>query len=255
MSHITDDDIVAALRAAVPEPPESPARLAGVRRRVAHRRRAQLSAGSLAVVAIVAGGVAVNSSGGTGHHQVTPAAALVPVPDGIPAALGRPLHLPHVAVGTPCPISASHTYPAGEGFNSPYAAVGDGPFTLTGNGRVAVDLTPADPDQYAAKGWPGTKVIWRIAGNYAGPLLVRGGRLDAAGGMLFDDAVRDVPVGGAAGQTVYPELAYPQLDTAPGPLTYPGTLRVQTPGCYGIQVDGTSFSEVITFAVVPGSFG
>jgi hypothetical protein len=253
MSHITDDDIVAALRGAVPEPPVVPARLASVRRRATNRRRAQLSAGSLAVVAVVAAGVVgVGAAGhGTSHPDVS--SSLVPVPPGIPAALGRPLHLPWVAPGMPCPVSAAKTYPKGEGFSGPYPAIGAGPFTLTGNGTVEVDFTPAANDSFAGTGWPGMKVIWRLGAEYTGPVLLRGARLDGTGELRFGSytGAVDQPagVGGSPQSEAYAELAYASEGSPPTALTYPSDIRVQRPGCYGLQVDGTSFSEVITFVV------
>jgi hypothetical protein len=253
MSHITDDDIVAALRGAVPEPPEAPARLANVRRRATNRRRAQLSAGSLGVVAVVVAGiVAVDAAGhGTAHPLVK--TALAPVPEGIPAALGRPLHLPRFAAGMPCPVSPVKTYPAGAGFSGPYTAVGSGPFTLTGNGTVPVDFTPPADDSFAGTGWPGMKVIWRVGPEYIGPVLLRGERLDGPGQLRFGSYTGTVgqgtPPRASFQAQAYPELGYPGEDSTPSATTYPSDIRVQTPGCYGLQVDGTNFSEVIIFAV------
>lgn len=253
MSHITDDDIVTALRGAVPEPPEAPARLASVRRRATNRRRAQLSAGSLAVVAVVAAGVVGVDAAGHGTAHPSPGSVLAPVPEGIPAALGRPLHLPKIATGLPCPVSAVKTYPAGAGFNDDYTAVGAGPFTLTGDGTVPVDFTPPAGDSFAGTGWPGMKVIWRVDPSYVGPVLLRGGRLDGPGELRFGSYTGSVgqgtPATASSEAQAYPELGYPGQDSRPSAMTYPSDIRVQTPGCYGLQVDGSNFSEVITFAV------
>jgi hypothetical protein len=253
MSHITDDDIVAALRRAVPEPPEAPARLATVRRRAANRRRAQLSAGSLGAVAVLAAGVVGFGAANHGASHPAVSTPLVPVPPGIPAALGRPLHLPRFATGMPCPVSAAKTYPAGAGFSGPYSAVGAGPFTLTGNGTVEVDFTPPADDSFAGTGWPGMKVIWRLGAEYAGPVLLRGARLDGPGELRFGSytGVVDQPASssGSPQSQAYAELGYPSEGSVPAVLTYPSDIRVQSPGCYGLQVDGTNFSDVITFAV------
>ncbi len=249
MSHITDEDIVAALRQAVPEPPQSPARLTNVRRRAAHRRRAQLSAGSIAVVAVVAGGAIVANTGGKGAVQ--PSSAGITVPAGIPSALGRALHLPKVATGMPCPVSVSRTYPSGGGFTGAYQAVGAGPFSLTGNGVVPVDFTPPANDEFAGTGWPGMKVIWRIDPAYTGPVLLHGARLDGPGELRFGSYSGIVGDGVSAPSwpdpTPWPVLGFPS--EGPGIRTEPSDIRAQTPGCYGLQVDGTDFSEVITFSV------
>jgi hypothetical protein len=253
MSHITDDDIVAALRGAVAEPPEAPARLANVRRRATNRRRAQLSAGSLGVVAVVVAGIVGVDAAGHGPAHPSVSTPLAPVPDGIPAALGRPLHLPKFAAGLPCPVSAAKTYPKGAGFSDPYIAVGPGPFTLTGNGTVPVDFTPAANDEFLGTGWPGMKVIWRVDPEYIGPVLLRGARLDGPGQLRFGSYTGTVgqgtPPGASFQAQAYAELGYPGQDSTPSPTTYPSDIRVQTPGCYGLQVDGTNFSEVITFEV------
>jgi hypothetical protein len=253
MSHITDDDIVAALRGSVPEPPQAPARLASVRRRATNRRRAQLSAGSLAVVAVVAAGVVGAGAAGRGSSHPSVSSALVPVPPDIPAALGRPLHLPKFATGLPCPVSPAKTYPTGGGFSGPYTAVGAGPFTLTGNGTVPVDFTPPANDEFLGTGWPGMKVIWRLDPAYTGPVLLRGARLDGPGELRFGSYTGTVgqgtPPGASSQAQAYAELGYPGEDSTPSATTYPSDIRVQSPGCYGLQVDGLNFSEVITFAV------
>jgi hypothetical protein len=257
MSHITDDDIVTALRGAVPDPPEAPARLADVRRRATNRRRAQLSTGSLGVVAVVVAGIlgADAASQGTSHHPVS--VPLAPVLEGIPAALGRPLHLPRIATGLPCPVSPAKTYPKGAGFSGPYTAVGDGAFTLTGDGTVPVDFTPPADDSFAGTGWPGMKVIWRVDPDYVGPVLLRGARLDGPGQLRFGSYTgmvgQGTPPGASFQAQAYPELGYPAVDDRPSAVTYPSDIRVQSPGCYGLQVDGTNFSEVIIFAVTSAS--
>ena len=39
---------------------------------------------------------------------------------------------------------------------------------------------------YAGTGWPGMKVIWRLSPAYAGPVLLRGARIDGPGELRFD---------------------------------------------------------------------
>jgi hypothetical protein len=224
-----------------------------VRRRATNRRRAQLSAGSLGAVAVVVAGILGVDAAGNGTAHPATGSALAPVPEGIPAALGRPLHLPRIATGLPCPTSAVRTYPAGAGFNYDYPAVGDGPFTLTGSATVPVDFTPAANDEFLGTGWPGMKVIWRVDPDYIGPVLLRGARLDGPGQLRFGSYTGSVGQGTPSGASVqaqaYDELGYPGQDSRPSATTYPSDIRVQTPGCYGLQVDGTNFSYVITFAV------
>jgi hypothetical protein len=257
VNKLTDDDIVAALRRVVPEPPELSSRSQQVRRRARSRRRRQLGAGSLAVVAAVAVVTRVTAAGSTSTAPTAPATVATSRPvvsgtiDGLPAALHRPLELPTVPTGAECPVSPSHDFPAGSGFSEPYSGVGSGPVALTGDGRVTVDFHPPASDSYAGTGWPGQKVIWRVSASYTGPVLLRGARLDATGDLRFDHYLDAVGAGGtgAGDATAYPELGYLAGSSPLAARTYPSAVRVQSPGCYGIQVDGTDFTEVIIFSV------
>jgi hypothetical protein len=78
--------------------------------------------------------------------------------------------------------------------------------------------------------WSGNKVLWFVSPAAVGPVLVRGGRIDAPGEVRFD------------------------LDLNPskelrlsGPLDHPSTTRVRAAGCYAYQVDGPSFSYPVVF--------
>ena len=85
--------------------------------------------------------------------------------------------------------------------------------------------------------WHAVKVLW-AAPSYTGPVLVRGGRIDAPGGMRFS-------VDGGATQT-------DQLDVPAGnALAYglPSFTYVQAVGCYAYQIDGTGFSYEVVFEI------
>lgn len=249
MSQLTDSEIIAALHQVVPEPPHAPSRLADVHRRARNRRRAQVSAGALATVAVI-GAATTLTTNWPGSRSSGQQAALTPAHN-LAELHQRPLHLPTVAAGMPCPVSPSHTYPTGGGFTGPYTAVGNGPFTLTGNGTVPVNFKTPDNDMYAGTGWPGMKVIWRLSDQYAGPVLLRGARIDGPGELRFDrylGAVGD-DSGWQTG-TAYPDLAYDTSGSTPMLETYPSGVRMKAPGCYAVQVDGTSFSDTIVFKVI-----
>ena len=84
------------------------------------------------------------------------------------------------------------------------------------------------------------------APSYTGPLLIRGGELSGAGSVGFGE-----------GHVPEDELQLlTAATTSPGEPSgareWPSFTRVAASGCYGYQVDGTSFSEVIVFSV-PGS--
>lgn len=57
------------------------------------------------------------------------------------------------------------------------------------------------------------------------------------------------PSTGTAGPAGYPEHST-DSQSGPGYRTYPSGLRLQAPGCYAIQVDGTTFSTHIIFRAV-----
>lgn len=244
---LSDTEIVAALRQAVPEPPVAPDRVSAVHQRARVHRRNQLSAVALTLVAVVGAGTAVVSQRSPSHSYAGLTAPVAPM-TGIPASLYRPSQLRTIAAGSACPVSPSHTFPAGQGFSDAYDGIGDGPFVMTGDGKVGVNFTVPDNDAYSGTGWPGTKAIWRISDAYAGPILVRGARLDGTGMVQFDRY--DTGLVGAAGTvgTPFPTLGY-ITSAGIGASSYPDAIRVQSPGCYGLQVDGTDFTETITFLV------
>ena len=142
-----------------------------------------------------------------------------PCSGSVPASLQRPLHLPQLAAGASCPVSA-----------------GTGPVRPIGSAELSVS-------PFIDSSWQGGRVTWASASTYTGPVLIRGGRLGATGAVGF--GAGHVPVD--ALQLLAPGMGAP---TPPGGgREWPSFTRVQAPGCYGYQVDGTDFSEVIVFRV------
>jgi hypothetical protein len=86
----------------------------------------------------------------------------------------------------------------------------------------------------------GQAAVLLIEPSYPGPLLVRSGRLDGGGSLVFTGL-------GASGASV----SLPA--TAPSPYwrTWDGTLAATDAGCYGIQVDGPP-TEIIVLEVKAG---
>jgi hypothetical protein len=226
-----------------------------------------------AVAAVAAAGAIAWAVPGTSVAPPAPAASkgvvVVPEPAPVPSsdlcaagtsceaeqvarALRRPLALPEVPGREACPVSASRTMPAAGGFSGDVTAVGDGPFRLTGTGTVEIQ-----PSEVPRSGWEGTgvggqKVIWWIDASYSGPVLLRGARVDGPGDLGFDrylGALGTVP----QDRTPSAELVYPETETDGLSFvrTFPSSVRLREPGCYAVQVDGTSFSEVIVFRAVP----
>jgi hypothetical protein len=142
-----------------------------------------------------------------------------PCSGSVPASMQRPLHLPQLAAGASCPVSA-----------------GSGPVRPIGSAELSVS-------PFIDSSWQGGRVTWASASSYTGPVLIRGGRLGATGAVGF--GAGHVPVD--ALQLLAPGMGAP---TPPGGgREWPSFTRVQAPGCYGYQVDGTAFSEVIVFRV------
>ena len=90
-------------------------------------------------------------------------------------------------------------------------------------------------------GWYGFKTLWLTMPSYQGPVLIRGGRIDAPGALAFGEGP-DVS-----------ELVIPPGDTlneVNGYRTAPGGTYFRVPGCYAWQVDDVGFSTIIVFRVV-----
>jgi hypothetical protein len=154
-------------------------------------------------------------------------------------ALRRPLHLPHLMPGATCPVSkvdrrvdwqaASIFGGSGTGRGPVYPGIGGS------QGRVTFPFA-------AAAGWRRQKVFWYVAPSYRGPVLIRGGRIDAPGGLRFG-------TGGPAREFRIPVHTGISWAGQPrGSRGAPSYLRVHASGCYAVQIDGTSFSRIVVFA-------
>ncbi|MGZ8695201.1 MAG: hypothetical protein ACXWYS_07155 [Gaiellaceae bacterium] len=164
------------------------------------------------------------------------------------APLYRPLHLPALAPGAPCPIAklaggSFARYGVGRG-------LGPGPAYPIGFRSVLKFPYPPDPSWGLGDTWGGTKVLWFVAPRYRGRVLVRGRRLDADTEVRFDagraavlppDELR-IPVGWQGGRPPGIKLV--------GQRYMPSNLRLRESGCYAFQIDGTTFSRPIVFRAV-----
>jgi hypothetical protein len=135
----------------------------------------------------------------------------------VPAALRRPLHIPHGASGASC-----------------RALRGSGPVKPLGSAQLAVS-------PLLGSAWRGGRVTWSSAPSYTGPVLIRGRQVGGTGGVGFGE-----------GRVPYDELQLlAQGMSAPrapgGGREWLSFVRVRSPGCYAYQVDGTSFSTVVVF--------
>lgn len=184
---------------------------------------------SLALLALLLALAAAPAAGAL--QDATPAAG----GSGAWAALRRPLDLPSLEAGAPCPRQAGRQV-------SPYfgLASGDGPLypTLGADGVLGVGGREEG-------GWFYQKVLWFAGPDYAGRALVRGGRLDGAGEVRFGtgpDPAAELRLGRKGGTVA----------GAPGWRHWPSYTRLRAPGCYAYQVDGEDFTAVIVFEAVAG---
>jgi hypothetical protein len=123
-------------------------------------------------------------------------------------------------------------------------ALGKGPVTVIigQSGDLVhgiVDLASSN-----VAGWYGLKTDWAINPHYSGWVIVRGKQLDGNGALA---ALGDATVGAIVippGRT---------LNTFAGWREQPSGTYVRGPGCYGFQVDGSSFSEHIVVEAVLSS--
>src|SRR3954470_13313979 len=96
-----------------------------------------------------------------------------------PTTLRRPLHLPALARGAPCPVSQVDENVDFHAFGIA-AGLGSGPVYPVGLASGTLVLAPAV--NFSSKLWGGQKVLWFVLPSYTGPVLIRGGRLDPPGG-------------------------------------------------------------------------
>jgi len=148
---------------------------------------------------------------------------------------GRPLDLPTLAPGEPCPTTV------GRDVSNFRAALGDGPIYPVGLSYDAV-LQFGYTGEFLGSEWGGTKVLWLSSASYEGPALIRGHQIDGPNELRFDrgsppPTELQCPLEGSATSP----------DQEPGWREVPSFTRVRAPGCYAYQVDGLDFTEVIVF--------
>ena len=151
----------------------------------------------------------------------------------------RPLQLPALAPGEPCPTSTGKTV------SPAYApALGGGPVYPVGLGTDGV-LRYSLGGGFAGSEWGGAKVLWISSPDYQGPALIRGDQVDGTSEVRFENALeaqRELRL------TVEAWASSP--DEEPGWRAWPSYTRLRAPGCYAYQVDGPGLSEVIVFRAI-----
>lgn len=105
------------------------------------------------------------------------------------------------------------------------------------SGVISIDQSVTD-----SLGWRGEKTPWFIARTYSGPLLIRGARIDGAGPIRFAKGygqhLRELRFAARENNGIEGKWRF---------LASASLFRVK--GCYAFQVDGTTFSRVVTMRV------
>ncbi len=180
-----------------------------------------------------------------------PTATATSTPNDPWAALAaRPLQLPTVAAGATCPVTQGQMV-SGAGGSPVY---GKGPaYILVGvmNGTLHYDAAPALD---SGSPWGLTQIRLVVGPTFTGPLLMRGGQLDGAQPLGFNGGEEFTPSNASGTEPVVSALRLSV--TQPGSNQwYRATsyLRVRAPGCYAVQFDGASFSNVVVFQATSAS--
>lgn len=172
-------------------------------------------------------------------------AASTPTP-GVWETLERPLRIPTIKRGIPCPVTAQD--PKGDlsrigGPNTPAWGTGPAYPTTHDTGPTGGPVLRFPPGRsrisvFYGSRWSGQKVVWYVDRDaYQGPLLIRGRQVDGMDTLRFDS-----------------ELVPPrEIRVLPESRVRGGATRVRkarSRGCYAYQVDGTSFSSLLVFEAV-----
>lgn len=152
----------------------------------------------------------------------------------------QPLHLPKLAPGAACPVTASrqHITPDHQ------YATGTGPVYLVGealtNPIIFLDASSSDP----GSSWRISKVFWEISASYTGPALIRGAQINGTHLIGFNGGLVQSRGNAQGTEPILHELRL-LGDAQREWKTYLTFVRIQHAGCYALQIDGYGFSEDI----------
>ena len=157
----------------------------------------------------------------------------------------RPIQVPRLAEGEACPVSVGSrtTVPSQRHiFGARGVWFGSGPvyFSLAWKASSDNDATfglqpvPYERNAYQAK------TPWVSVPSYSGPVLVRGHALDTSGRVLRFAANGSQP-------TDRLELQAPRAPGASLWSFWASAMWVPAPGCYGLQIDTLSGSDIVVF--------
>lgn len=153
----------------------------------------------------------------------------------------RPLLLPTMQAGGPCPVTTTPGTTVSPDFGS---AIGHSPVYAVGIGKQA-KLYYGDVG--AVNGWHPLKILWVSDRDYLGPILIRGQQLDGPHQLRFNQS------DGLPEATMQlPAETRQEADgrSPSGWRHWPSYTFVEAPGCYAYQVDGADFSYPIVVQAV-----
>lgn len=172
---------------------------------------------------------------GTQATHTTPTAMLTPTATltaDWAALAARPLQLPQLAPGAACPMGTPRIVNPTFG-----PALGAGPVYLVGISNFTA--TPS---------WSYNKTLWALAPHTSAAILIRGRQIDGTHLVQFSGGLDQLSGGSGA-----PPILQLRLDggvgDATGWIAYIAYTRLEAPGCYAVQIDSTTFSEIIVFHV------
>lgn len=163
----------------------------------------------------------------------------------------RPLHLPTVAPGMPCPVTPLTTF-----HNQLQAVVGIGDssiFVATQNMDANGVQRPVRSDFFhLAKAYRGEIVIWYLRLPQVESVLIRGAQLDGPHVLLFDGGIEQPNFDrNYLGGRTLPQLMLSSTTNRGSPVaTWTTVTRVSSSGCYAYQVDTPTTSMVLVFEAI-----
>lgn len=181
-----------------------------------------------------------------GTFEGTPATPLAAAPQPSPSPtppvidwgplLAKPVTMPSLPAGSSCPVTpmvSINGQTKGPKPGVPNYGYGNSPVYLSGQ-----------INWYSA-GSQGLLVL--TDPTYSGPVLVRSNRLDGSGTMTISSSA-----GSWLDQLAVGAVGIPQTSSPPYWSVWFGVVTMSAPGCYGIQFDGTTFSEYVVIEVKQG---
>lgn len=152
---------------------------------------------------------------------------------------GRPLRIPTLDPGGGCPVTPETTVNLGYGVKLPARGIGPFKFGPYGAPIIAIDFN---------------KTPWYVPSEYDGPLILRGGQIDGGAVLAFgfwpDAAQPGLPILFARKDVEDRTVVFQgELDIGPRARSSAEMWSFPHPGCYAVQADGESFSDVTVVSV------